>query len=65
MEKTRVAGIALIIIGLIFILHHYISWQRIADINDITNHEFLEAVFLTAGLTLLICTYAKQQSETK
>ena len=65
MEKTNLIGIAFIIIGFIMILHHYISCQRIADISDIANHEFFEAIFLTAGATLLISTYAKQRSGNK
>jgi hypothetical protein len=65
MEKINLIGIAFIIIGLIMILHHYISCQRIADVRDIANHEFLEAIFLTAGATLLISTCARQRSEHK
>ncbi|MCK4424538.1 hypothetical protein KAU93_02545 [Candidatus Bathyarchaeota archaeon] len=65
MEKTNLIGIAFIIIGFIMILHHYISCQRIADISDIANHEFFEAIFLTAGATLLICTCTRQRSENK
>jgi len=65
MKKTKAIGVSLIMIGLIIMLHHYIFSRRIADINDILHHEFFEAVFLTAGLTLLISAYAKQRSETK
>mgnify|MGYP001043727838 FL=1 len=65
MEKTNLVAIAFIIIGLIMILHHYISCQRIVDINDIANHEFFEAIFLTAGATLLISTCTRQRSESK
>ena len=57
MEKTEIIGIALITIGLFILLHHFILWQKIADPNDILHHEFFEAVFLTAGITLLISTY--------
>jgi uncharacterized membrane protein YvbJ len=65
MEKRKAIGVALVIIGLIIVLHHYIFSRRIADINDMLHHEFFEAVFLTAGLTLLISTYAKQRSGTE
>jgi hypothetical protein len=65
MEKTKAIGVALMIIGLIIMLHHYIFSRRIVDINDILHHEFFEAVFLTAGLTLLVSAYAKQRSETE
>lgn len=65
MERAKVIGTALIIIGLLIILHHYILYQRIADTSDILHHEFFEAIFLTAGATLLIGSYAKQRSDTK
>jgi len=65
MEKTNLVAIAFIIIGLIMILHHYISCQRIVDISGIANHEFFEAIFLTAGVTLLISTCTRQRSESK
>jgi len=57
MEKAKVIGVTLIVIGLLIILHHYVLWQRIADSNDIMHHEFFEAVLLTAGITLLISTH--------
>jgi hypothetical protein len=63
MEKAKAIGVVLVIIGLIIILHHYILSRRIADINDMLHHEFFEAVFLTAGFTLLINACAKQRSE--
>jgi sulfur transfer protein SufE len=65
MEKTKLMGIAFIVIGLIMILHHYISVRRIADIRDIANHEFFEAIFLTAGGTLLISACKGRRSESK
>jgi hypothetical protein len=54
MEKTEIIGITLITIGLFILLHHLILWQKIADLKDILHHELLEAVLLTAGITLLI-----------
>jgi hypothetical protein len=66
MEKTETIGIALITTGLLILLHHYIFWQRIADLEDILHHEFFEAVLLTAGITLLISNhYNKRRSEQK
>jgi hypothetical protein len=65
MKKTKVIGIAFIMIGLIMILHHYISVRRIADIRDIANHEFFEAIFLTAGGTLLVSSCKGRRSETE
>jgi hypothetical protein len=57
MEKTDTISLALIIAALLILLHHYIFWQRIADLTDILHHEFFEAVFLTAGTTLLISNH--------
>jgi len=66
MEKTKTISITLIIIGLLILSHHYIFWQKIADLKDILHHEFFEAVFLTAGITLLISNhYNKRRSEQK
>ena len=63
MEKIETISITLIIIGLLIMLHHYIFWQRIADLKDILHHEFFEAIFLTAGITLLISNHNKKRSE--
>ena len=66
MGKTETMSITLIIIGLLILFHHCIFWQKIADIDDILHHEFFEAVFLTAGITLLISNhYSKKRSEQK
>ena len=54
MKTSKIIGIALVLIGLAIILHHYLLWQKIADLKDILHHEFFEAIFLTAGITLLI-----------
>jgi len=64
MEKPETISVTLIIIGLLIILHHYVFWQRIADPSDILHHEFFEAIFFTAGATLLISNhYNKKRSE--
>jgi uncharacterized membrane protein YidH (DUF202 family) len=64
MEKTENINITLIIIGLLIMLHHYIFWQRIADLKDILHHEFFEVIFLTAGIALLISNHCnKKRSE--
>ena len=68
MEKTKVVGLTFIIIGLALVLHHYIFWQRIADLKDMMHHEFFEAIFFTAGITLLISALSRQnkrESEAK
>lgn len=57
MEKAEATSVALIIIGLLIILHHYILWQRIVDPSDVLHHESFEAVFITEGIALLINTH--------
>lgn len=53
--KTQKLGIVLILIGILIIIHHiYITGGRPFDPQDILNHEFFEAIFITAGLILLI-----------
>jgi hypothetical protein len=55
MEKTtRVLGFILVLLGLLIVLHHFIISGRFFDLNDILHHEFFEAIFLTAGLVLLL-----------
>lgn len=65
MEKTKVVGLTFIIIGLALMLHHYIFWQRIADLKDMMHHEFFEAIFFTAGITLLITTRSSKTKESE
>jgi uncharacterized membrane protein YidH (DUF202 family) len=62
MDKTKTFGILLIIIGTLIILHHVCTWQRLFDMEDILHHEFFEAIFFTAGMTLLISNYNKRRS---
>jgi hypothetical protein len=62
MDKTKTFGILLIIIGTLMVLHHVYTWQRLFDIKDILHHEFFEAIFFTAGVTLLISNYNKRRS---
>jgi len=46
------------------ILHHICTWERFFDIEDILHHEFFEAIFFTAGITLFISNhYNKKRSE--
>ncbi len=64
MEETKTIAIALIIVGLIILLHHFIFWQRIADLKDVLHHEFFAAISLTAGITLLMTIrYNKGRNE--
>jgi len=65
MEKPKTIGVALILIGLFIMVHHYVLWQRIVDLEDILHHEFLEAILLTAGTTLLISNHYKKTRSCK
>jgi len=56
MDKAIMVSACLIALGVIFIIHHCIFWHRPFDLTDILHHEFFEAIFLTAGITLLIAT---------
>jgi len=53
--KTQKLGIMLTFIGILIVIHHiYVTGGRPFDLKDIFHHEFFEAIFLTAGLILLI-----------
>ncbi len=66
MEKVEIIGTMLITIALLLILHHYVFWHRPADLSDVMHHEFFEAVFMTAGITLLVShQYNKRRSDRK
>jgi uncharacterized membrane protein YidH (DUF202 family) len=61
MDKTEAIGTLLITVGLLLIVHHIIFWQRPFDVADILHHEFFEAIFFTAGITLLVATRTKRR----
>ncbi|MEM3769607.1 MAG: hypothetical protein QXG76_00280 [Candidatus Bathyarchaeia archaeon] len=61
MAKTETIGAFLIAIGLLLIIHHIIFWQRPFDLADMLHHEFFEAVFFTAGVTLLIVAWSNRR----
>jgi len=53
--KAQKLGIICTLIGILIIIHHiYVTGGRPFDPQDIFHHEFFEAVFITAGLVLLI-----------
>ncbi len=56
MNKMEAASAFLIALGALLIIHHIIFWQRPFDVGDMLHHEFFEAIFFTAGITLLIAT---------
>lgn len=56
MNNIEVASSFLIAIGVLLVIHHFIFWQRPFDASDMLHHEFFEAIFFTAGITLLIAT---------
>jgi uncharacterized membrane protein YidH (DUF202 family) len=61
MDKTEAIGALLITVGLLLIVHHIIFWQRPFDVADMLHHEFFEAIFFTAGITLLVATRTKRR----
>ena len=59
--KTQKLGVLLTLIGILIIIHHvYVTGGRPIDPKDIFHHEFFEAIFLTAGLMLLINSHFKK-----
>jgi len=63
MEKinARTLGFVFVLVGLLILLHHLLISGRFFDLGDILHHEFFEAVFLTAGLVLLLTARPKQK----
>lgn len=55
MQLRSKMGSFFIVLGLILVIHHYIFWNKLFDVSDILHHEFFEAVFFTAGITLSLC----------
>jgi hypothetical protein len=51
---ARTLGFVFMVAGLLIIVHHLIISGRIFDLADILHHEFFEAIFLTAGLVLVL-----------
>jgi hypothetical protein len=61
--KAQKLGIILVALGVLIIMHHtYVTGGRPFDIQDIFHHEFFEAIFITAGLVLLISSYFDKNS---
>jgi hypothetical protein len=50
----KILGFTFVLVGVLIILHHFIISGRLFDLGDILHHEFFEAIFLTAGLVLLL-----------
>lgn len=63
MDKAEVFGLLLIALGFALIIHHVLFWQRPFDIADMMHHESFEAIFFTAGVTLLIALRSKHRRE--
>jgi len=46
---------------LFIVVHHIYITGRPFDLRDITNHEFIEAILFTAGITLfLVSSFHKE-----
>jgi len=61
MTRQERIGVMFIILGILLMLHHYIFWKKIYDIQDIAHHEFFEAILFTAGITLLLTYYVNKK----
>jgi len=59
--SARTLGFVLVLLGLLGVLHHLIISGRLFDVGDILHHEFFEAIFLTAGIVLLLTSATKQK----
>jgi hypothetical protein len=57
MDKMETVSTFLIALGALLVIHHVIFWQRPFDVSDMLHHEFFEAIFFTAGITLLIAKH--------
>jgi hypothetical protein len=53
-NSITVAGAVFVVVGLLIVFHHLLICGRFFDLGDILHHEFFEAIFFTAGLTLLL-----------
>ena len=60
-KQSRTLGILLVFLGLLTVFHHLFLTGRFFDPEDILHHEIFEAVFLTAGLVLLACSYTREK----
>jgi len=65
MDKAYALSLSLIALGVLLVLHHLIFWQRPFDLADIIHHEFIEAIFFTAGLTLLVDRHFSKRRGTR
>ena len=54
MNRKRLFGVILILLGAALILHHLLLYGRPLDVKDVCHHEFFEGVLLASGLTLLL-----------
>ena len=59
-KSIELLGVIFLVLGLVLTIHHVIFFGRIADIEDILHHEFFEAILLTAGFTLLLCSFTQK-----
>jgi len=60
-KESRTLGILLVFLGVFTVFHHLFFIGRFFDLKDITNHEFLEAILFTAGLTLLLVSHSRKE----
>lgn len=61
MDRTYALSLFLMASGVLLVSHHLLFWQRPFDLVDKLHHEFFEAIFFTAGLTLLIGKHSSKK----
>lgn len=59
MNKMLWIGIGCLMIALSISLHHFIISGKFYDIDDMLHHEFFLALFMGAGLGVLLQTIVK------
>jgi hypothetical protein len=58
MKKTDglIIGGIFVLLAILGVIHHIWITGRPFDIGDMLHHEFFEAIFLTAGIVLILAT---------
>ena len=55
--EGRILSAMFLAIGVLGLFHHVQITGRLYDLRDILNHEFFEAIFITAGIVLLVSSF--------
>jgi hypothetical protein len=58
-KKTVWMGIGCLIMALAISLHHFVISGKLFDLDDMLHHEFFLALFLGAGVGIIVQTILK------